>query len=267
MSRKLILCALAYALALTLSIQGSSLWADEAFSAWLASHQNLRNLCWSLFHGDSSDLQMGLYYLYLFFWVRLFGAGEYALRAANIPFTLIFSFSLIWTSWTVFRSRIAWIAPALLPFVWHYASEARPYMAILALGAAAIASLLGFIQTTGPGSRRFPWLCLACVLTGGLFHMLFLLVVPPMALMGFLAWRHMRGARHWRYWVRPLRIFALPFCAEAAFFIFTFARGTAYDYPHPGLRQMASVFYELSGLSGSDPTASFRSISGLIWCP
>ena len=243
MSRTLIFCALAYALALTLSIQGSSLWADEAFSAWLASHESLRSLGWSLFHGDSSDLQMGLYYLYLFFWVRLFGAGEYALRAANIPFILIFCFSLVWTSWTVFRSRIAWIAAALLPFVWHYASEARPYMAILALGAAAIASLLGFIQTSGPGSRKFPWLCLGCVLAGGCFHMLYLLVVPPMALAGFLYWQRSRGEQHWRYWVRPLRVFALPFCAEAAFFIFTFARGTAYDYPQPGLRQMASVFY------------------------
>ncbi len=257
MSRTPIFWALLYALVLTLSIQSSSLWADEAFSAWLASHETLRGLGWSLFHGDSSDLQMGLYYLYLFLWVRLFGAGEYALRAANIPFIFVFSVSLIWTSWTIFRSRIGWIGPALLPFIWHYASEARPYMAILALGAGALAALLGFVRTAGPDGKKFPWISLSCVLAGSCFHMLFLLVVPPMALIGFLAWRRSRTEEHWRYWRLPCQVFALPFCVMAGFFVFTFVRGTAYDYPPPGLRQMASVFYELSGLSGFGPNRKF----------
>ncbi|MDP9055010.1 MAG: hypothetical protein M3N93_12035, partial [Acidobacteriota bacterium] len=107
-----------YALALTLSITSQSLWTDEGFSAWMAAHRTFFGLLHSLRTGDSSDLQMGLYYIWLFFWTRWFGHGEYALRAANIPFMPIFSAALVWTSWRVFHSRIAWVASALMPFVW-----------------------------------------------------------------------------------------------------------------------------------------------------
>jgi hypothetical protein len=257
MSRTFILVALIYALALTLSIQGSSLWADEAFSAWLASHESLRGFGWSIFHGDSSDLQMGLYYLYLFGWVKIFGFSEYALRAANIPFIFLFSFSLIATSWVVFRTRIAWIAPALLPFIWHYAAEARPYMAILAMSTAAGACVLAFVRSPDTPSRKLPWICLTCIFIGACFHMLFLLAVLPLAVIGYCGSRGNADNQRWRMWILPLKSFAAPFVALAGFFVFTFLRGTAYDYPRPGLRQMVSVFYQLSGLEGFGPNRKF----------
>ncbi|HEX4277443.1 MAG TPA: hypothetical protein VHZ74_18930 [Bryobacteraceae bacterium] len=256
-STSVILISLVYALALIVSINGSSLWADEAFSAWLASHETLRSFWASLIHGDSSDLQMGLYYLYLFGWSHIFGASEYALRAANIPFIALFAYSMVWASAKIFRSRIAWIVPGLLPFVWHYAAEARPYMAMLGFGSAALAALLAFIQARGPDARRFPSLCLLAVFIGSCFHMLFLLAAPPLMLIGLQAWRGTRDNPKWEYWKSAARVFALPFLALGAFFAFTFARGTAYDYPHPGLRQMASVAYELSGLAGFGPNRKF----------
>ena len=142
----ILICSLLYSLALILSINGYSLWTDEAFSAWLASHASLSSLIQSLAAGDSSDLQTSLYYLWLFLWSKLFGTGELALRTANIPFILVFSFALIWASGRIFRSRFAWVAPALLPFVWQYAAEARAYMAVLAFSTAALASLFGFAR-------------------------------------------------------------------------------------------------------------------------
>jgi hypothetical protein len=238
-----------YALALIASINGSSLWADEAFSAWLASHHTLAGFWNSLIHGDSSDLQMGLYYLYLFGWAHLFGASEYALRAANIPFICLFAYSLVWTSVRIFRSRIAWIAPAMLPFIWHYAAEARPYMAMLAFGSAAFAALLGFVESP---RRHYSWICLVAILLGSGFHMLLLLALPPLALIAYA-----RRDSPWREWLPAVRVLALPFLALAAYFAFTFARGTGYDYPNPGLRQMVSVFYELSGLAGFGPNRKF----------
>jgi hypothetical protein len=257
MSRTFFLVVLLYALALVLSIKGSSLWADEAFSAWLASHDSLRSFGWSLFHGDSSDLQMGLYYLYLFGWVKVFGFSEYALRSANIPFIFLFSFALMAVSWIVFRTRTAWVAAALLPFVWHYAGEARPYMAILALATAACGCVLAFVRPGRVADTRLPWICLSCILAGACFHMLFLLVVPPLALIGYLGSRGNGDTRPWQLWILPLKSFALPFLTLAAFLAFTFLRGTAYDYPRPGVRQMASVFYELSGLEGFGPNRKF----------
>jgi len=247
--------ALCYALALALSISGSSFWTDEAFSAWLASHETLRSLMNSLFTGDSSDLQTGLYYIYLFFWAKLFGTGELALRSANIPFLLIFSLALVWTSWSVFKSRLAWLVAAMLPFVWHFASEARGYMAILAFSAASLAALLGFIRNNdASNTKKFPWICLTCVLLGSMFHMLFLLAAAPILWIAASAYFSDSNKPRWRQWIVPLATFTLPFCALAAFFVFTFTRASiGYDYPRPGLRQMASVLYELAGMFNFGP--------------
>jgi hypothetical protein len=254
-----IIAALVYALALTASLNSYSLWTDEAFTAWVVSHRTLGSLAHSLWTGDSSDLQMGLYYVYLFLWTRLFGAGELALRTANIPFILIFSIALVWTSWRIFRSRVAWLAVGMLPFLWQYAAEARPYMALVAFSSGAFASLLGFMQAGLPPARtrKFPWLCLACIFVGSLFHMLFLLAAAPLLTVALLYSR--TGPRIiWSQWIKPLAAFAVPFLALAAFFLWTFHRpAIAYDYPHPSLKSMASVFYELAGLLPFGPNRKF----------
>lgn len=257
--RLLLICALCFALLLSCSISRSSLWTDEAFSAWLASHQNTQDLSTSLLTGDSSDLQMVLYYVYLFVWTKLWGTSELALRSANIPFIVIFAFALVWTSWSVFKSRVAWVVAGLLPFVWHYASEARPYMAVLAFSTACLASLLGFFQAKPPtAAKKFPWICLTCILIGSLFHMLFLLAALPMVLLAAFAYFLDSSDPRWRYWTLPLAVFAVPFLALAGFFLFTFHRGPIdYAYPPPGAKQMASVIYELAGLFNFGPNRKF----------
>jgi hypothetical protein len=258
-SRWLVICALCYALVLSLSISGSSLWTDEAFSAWLASQVSFRSLAASLLHGGASDLQMALYYIYLFLFAKIFGTSEFALRAANIPFILLFSFALVWSSWRIFRSRVVWLAPAMLPFVWHYASEARPYMALLALGTVAFASLLRFV-TAGPSTdlKPYPWICISCIVVGSLFHMLFLLAVAPLLLILGLAYISDRSDPRWSYWRLPLVASTLAFSGLGAYFAFTFYQGALdYTYPAPGLRQMGSVAFELLGLSNFGPNRKF----------
>ena len=267
LSWPLVVCALAYALVLIALISKSSLWADEAYSAWQASHEGLRSFAASLFSGDSSDLQMGLYYLYLFGWVKLFGMSEYALRAANIPFIILFSFALVWTSRRIFKSPAAWLVAGLLPFTWRYATDARAYMAMLAFSTVAFACVLGFIRAERiSAAKKFPWLVLTCVFVGSLFHMLFLLAVPALVLLlGFAYWPDRSNPR-WRLWRKPLFCFAAPMAALAAFFAFTFFRVfVGYTYPRPGFRQMASVLYELAGFANFGPNRKFSlDFSGYI---
>jgi hypothetical protein len=247
-----VICALCYALALSLSLNGSSLWTDEAFSAWLASHPSFQSFFHSLVTGDSSDLQVGLYYTWLFIWSRVFGTSELALRAANIPFIAIFSFALVFTSWKILKSRVAWLAAGMLPFVWHYAAEARAYMAVLAFAAAAVAALLGFIKNT---ASKYAWICLTCIFLGSLCHILFLLVLPPLAVTVLLA---AKPYPRWRLWFKPMAAFFVPFAAFAVFLVWTFHRPAIdYAYPSPGVRQMVSVFYELAGFANFGPNRKF----------
>ena len=88
-------------------------------------------------------------------------------------------------------------------------------------------------------------------LIGTLFHMLFLLVVPPVVAVVILYIRGERKTR-WSQWRTPIAAFALPFLVLGSFLAWTFTRASiAYDYPDP--KAMASVFFELAGFSGFGP--------------
>ena len=251
-------CSILYCSALFLSIRGTSLWTDEAFSAWEASHRTFGGLIHALFTGDSSDLQVGFYHSYLFGWVQIVGHSEYALRAANMPFALIFSLAIVYTSVAILKSRWAWIPAGMLPFIWQFTSEVRGYMASLAFSAASVALLISFLRArNAPEARRRVWLLLGCLLLGSMFHMLFLLAVPPLLVLTVLLSRRHTGIL-WREWRWPAVTFALPFIALAAFLAWTFTRASIlYDYPAPGLRQMSSVAYEIAGFGGFGPNRKY----------
>jgi hypothetical protein len=251
-------CALCYCLVLSLSINAGSLWTDEAFSAWEASHRSFASLIHSLGTGDSSDLQVGGYYIWLFGWVRLFGATELALRSANIPFALIFSLALVWASCRILKSRWAWLPAGMLPFIWQFASEVRGYMASLAFSTAALVLLTAFLQARSRDqARRFAWLGLGVTLCGCLLHMLFLLCVLPLCAVAFVLSRGDREIQ-WRAARLPVAFLGPAFAAYFAFLVWTFTRADIlYDYPTPGLRQMASVAYEISGFAGFGPNRKF----------
>jgi hypothetical protein len=251
-------CAACYCLALALSVTGSSLWTDEAFSAWEASHRTFGSLIHSLRAGDSSDLQVGGYYIWLFGWVRLFGASELALRSANLPFALIFSLIIVWGSFRLLGSRWAWLPIGMLPFIWQFASEVRAYMASLAFSTASLVLLLAFLQSRCMReARRFAWMLLGAALCGCIFHMLFLLCIPPLLTVAILISRA-SGETHWRAARLPAAVLAAPFALYFVFLAWTFTRANIlYDYPKPGLRQMASVAYEMSGFAGFGPNRKF----------
>src|SRR5450432_920360 len=119
---------------LVLGIKHTSLWSDEAFSAFIGDHSTISTMLSALLAGDSSDLQMIGFYTYLHYWTILFGSSEWILRLSNIPFLALWSGCLVIISVRLFRSRTAWVAPALLPFAAYYAGECRAYAGLMALG-------------------------------------------------------------------------------------------------------------------------------------
>jgi hypothetical protein len=250
----LIGAALCYSIALFCTISGESLTTDEAFSAYIASHRSIGSLFATLAGGDSSDLQTAMYYLYLHGWTVLFGASEFALRASNVPFILVFCFSLVWVSRRVFRSNWSWIAPAFLPFVWSYAREARAYFDMLALSTVCLGSLLVYLDQPSPKERRYlPWVVLSTLFVGTTFHMLMLLLLAPLLAVAVAYHLRRADALEPTDWKPALKFFSLPFAVLAIYLAWTFLRGTAYGYEAPGLLSMGSVFYRFVGLSGFGP--------------
>jgi len=251
----LLVCGACYSILLCLTISGWSLWTDEAFSAYIASHTTLKLLVTTLAAGDSSDLQTAMYYLYLHWWTGIFGISEVALRSANIPFIVTFAFALPWISWRAFRSRWLWIVPASLPFLWAYAPQVRAYFSLIAFSTVCLGCLLAYLHRPSERERRvLPWILLGSLFAGTTFDMLMLLAVPPMvALMATYDRRRIRSAD----WTPSLKAFAFPFLALFSYLAWTFGRGTAYDYAKPGVLSMASVFYRFVGLLGYGPNRRY----------
>jgi hypothetical protein len=250
--------AVGLTLLLAATINHESLWTDEAFSAFIASHRSLSSL-WSTLHdGDSSDLQMAMYYIYLYFWGKCFGLSEVALRTANIPFALLFSGSLVWASKRLYNSRWAWLVAALSPLLWSFANDARPYFIIVSLSTVVIACLLVYLRRESEdGKTLLPWMVLGALLVGATFHMLMLLLVFPVCLLLCVFWRTERQSVRWVDWKRPLAVFAPLALAEVAFFLWTFMRGASYEYAHPDFLSMGSLLFRFAGLSGYYPNRRY----------
>jgi hypothetical protein len=243
-------CVTVYCLALIGTIRNTSLVRDEGFSAYMACQSSVARLWSALKAADSSDLQTAMHALYLHWWVGIFGASEYALRASNIPFILLFCCALVWTSWRVFHSRWLWIVPAVYPLLWTTAGLTRAYFGLVAMSMLCLASLLGYLDTPTYLERRIlPWLTLSTFLLGTTLDMLMLLTAVPMLVVLLL--RH-RKHPNFRFadWRLPFQTLVVPFCLWMVYLKWTFARGTAYDYFAPTFRLLSSTILQFVAITG-----------------
>ena len=257
--RWLLASAFLYSILLILTITARSLSTDEAFSAYIADQKTFGLLLSTLGSGDSSDLQMAMHYFYMHCWTLVFGSGELALRAANIPFILPFAFALVWASWRVFRARWVWIGAALFALLWLYASEARAYMALIGLSTLCVACLLAYLKNPSPNERRWlPWIVLGSLLLGATFHMLMLLLAFPLCVLVFFCWRSTRDVLRWADWKPALQVSLVAYALLFAYLAWTFLRGTAYDYQRPSILSMGSVLYRFLGLFGYGPNRHYE---------
>jgi len=141
-----------------LAISSQSFWIDEALTGFKAAQPSLADWWRQMSAEKLSDLQMPLYMLYAWGWAKLFGTGEWALRAANLPWfiggVLAFAFSFRGTS-RLFAALVA----TLSSFAWFYLDEARPYAMQLAASLLIVASLrrLAAPEATGGKQTRWAW--------------------------------------------------------------------------------------------------------------
>lgn len=112
-----------------LAITSQSYWTGEAPSLVVAMGKNFAEAWNNAQAVGGAALQSPIYNLYLFSWNKVFGGGEWVMRASNLPW-----FVLAQTAFLVLlrhRPRLALTAcllSAFSPVVWAYLDETRPYL-------------------------------------------------------------------------------------------------------------------------------------------
>jgi transmembrane protein TMEM260 (protein O-mannosyltransferase) len=252
-----VLTWLVFSATLGLAITQQSLWMDEGYTVWFAWHKTFASFFYSLIGppGTPRDPQMIFYLTYMWVWVKVFGASEWALRAANIPFAILFMGTMAWASRRFLRLPNLWVLFCLSPFFWFYLNEARPYVALMAFSAVVIVALLAYLMEPAEYKSSAPWCCLIALLLALGTHILAAFLLPSMLiLMATTAAGDPSVRRNFmRDWSRAF-CFCLPaFIALGAFYVWVSPNGVPKAEGEPGLANLAFVAYEFLGFGGLGP--------------
>lgn len=186
------------------ALGAKSIWLDEAFSIWMASHPLPELIDWLV----RIDQHPPLYYVLLRGWITLFGEGQAAVRllsALGSTLALPFFYGAIRR---LFDARVGWLAALLLalsPLQVHFAQEARMY-ALLTLEVAVLLYCLARLlvpPTAEPSARvhaaRPAWAgVIGAQVAIMLTHNTAAVYVPlalQVAVVGPLLWQKMRRHR------------------------------------------------------------------------
>jgi hypothetical protein len=111
------------------AISAQSFWIDEALSLIVAMSSSPSE-AWRYMQAVSgSTLQMPLYQVYLYVWHKIFGSGEWAMRASNIPWFVLAQLAFL----VLLRHKprlalLTCLLAAVSPILWMYLDETRPYL-------------------------------------------------------------------------------------------------------------------------------------------
>jgi len=141
---------------LTWGIAQPSFWGDEVATISGAT-RSLPALFAMMQHVDAVH---GVYYLFMHFWVWLFGIGEFSLRFPS-ALAVVLTGAVVWTiTKPKFGERVAWWAyglALLLPRLSWAATEARSYGFTALLGALLVWALLKAIESKTENRTRIFW--------------------------------------------------------------------------------------------------------------
>lgn len=130
-------------------VTSQSYWIDEALSVIVAQAPNPAE-AWKYMQAVSgSTLQMPLYQVYLYAWHKVFGDGEWIMRASNIPWFVLGQAAFLF--FLRDRPRLALTAcllAAVSPMLWVYIDETRPYIMQYSAACWLTASLVRLSSTS-----------------------------------------------------------------------------------------------------------------------
>ena len=248
---------LCFPITLALAITRQSLWIDEGFTVWFASHSSFHAFFAALIgsRGAAGDPQFIFYLLHMWGWIKLFGSSELSLRAANIPFAIIFVCAMGWASRHLFWNRNLWALFCLSPFFWFYLNEARPYVALLAFSSVASVALLAYLIDPARCCKAAPWFCLIALFLAWGAHILAMFLFPALLVLivTTLVGNSTLKSDFLRHWSRPILYCFPAFMALGIFYVWTSANGVNKVDANPGFANLAFALYEFAGFAGLGP--------------
>ena len=258
LSRAVIIAVLAASLMVgAFAISNQSYWIDEALSLIIAKAPNPTE-AWKYAQAVSgSTLQMPLYQLCLYSWHKMFGSGEWTMRASNLPWFLLgqLAFLLLLRHKPRF-ALFACLLAAVSPILWMYLDDTGPYLMQYAAACWLAAAIVRF--STGSGESSAPWLWLAVAAA--------VVVLFASSLLGVL-WAGayvlamavlLRGNKDRATFFKGLKTATvaaiLPILAFGAYYAITWSdAGRGYHRSGASLLSLPFMAYEMLGFSGFGP--------------
>lgn len=239
--RTYVLLFLSCLLASALAINSGSLWADEGIRIYSAS----QGLWEAAFVWACHDKQL-FFMLYEWVWSGVFPCTEVGLRSMNIPFFLmaVGYFALILKRLNL--SPLWALLMVLHPMVWYYLNDISPYTIMLACGTGMLYHLF-FAEHPEEKKHLVAWNLLFLIGFGCHFLFAFCYLLYPVACVARLR------AGEGLAWKRHLAVSAAFACAYVPLAVLYAAHavtGDTYGWGHPGLQNVAYVFYGLGGFQG-----------------
>ncbi|MEO6971713.1 MAG: hypothetical protein ABI217_12565, partial [Chthoniobacterales bacterium] len=235
-----------------LAVTNQSLWIDEGAAALKAMEPTLSGWWHNLRSEGNSNLQLLGELLYLWGWVKIFGASEIALRASNIPF---FAGGVLALTWGLAPRRHLQTAVAILAltnaFLWYYLSEARPYLVLFGFASITAACLFRVLSAPEESLESAAWFRFFCLGIIGLCATSLIAVPWALGAMGaVLYWSGLRTVARcaFRQKISSLLLVAA-LAGLALYYLWTLRLGArASDVGRTGWMNVVFIFYELLGL-------------------
>jgi hypothetical protein len=256
------------------AVSHQSLWIDELSTAHFACQPSLGAVWHEMLRLRWPEIQAPLYMVYIWAWVQTFGAGEWVIRLAGIPWFVTGALLFV-SSWRGRQERcFACLAVMVNPFIWYYLDEARLYSMQLGFTLALVAAVIRLkTESSNEGAARLKWLTLFC-LAG--------VVLSALNVLGMIwasaAWLLLPvlfPTKTLVKWVRacwPLALAtAVVLSGCALYYMWTRTLHIAPTLSHTDWRTLCFVGYELLGFNGIGPGRLALREDGLValkhWWP
>lgn len=168
----------------------ASLWLDEVYTGAIAIGDSPAGLFQDALH----EVSPPVYYLVIWAWEKIFGAGNLALRVPSVVFSLATPLLILWKGHPDRFTRLLWAAVVAIWIpAFPYAVEARSYALLFLLG---VGQIILFLRLSTDSSLKSAslWVGLSGVFALTHYHSLLVTAFQGLA---FLLFRGKAALRTW----------------------------------------------------------------------